>query len=395
MAIRRSPYPVGGTVRTIGSHTMPRLRPLALVVPLLAAACAQDLPDERLIIAHRTLAIRTEVTTPIVQDPELDADRPKAQALPFETVEITPFIVNQDGAVDPESLDIVWLACELTPGQGLFACISDSFPTTLADIPDCEVPDIGQLGGTELPEMESPCLIGREGSPQYVVPLSANVFVGGAIELTMIAGVPGGTSTDVCAAELLSDEHDLPNDCLYAVQRLTLGPVELLAKLAADFGAEIPGVEVPDELPEPDRNPRITEVRVGVIDETGKQVGDALIVPAGGMFSAPLGSTVQVEIDSPEEDLQTFLIPVNNGESYEERAEAYQGDWYRTWGEFLSGTSDDPKSYNQWTLVQGEQDETETPPDNRARLYYAVRDGRQGVNWYWFEVEVTEPETSP
>jgi hypothetical protein len=379
-------------------ESMPRRRSLALLVALAGAAgCAQDLPDERLIISHRVLAIRTAVTASLVPDAELDADRPKAQALPFETVEITPFIVNQDGEVDPDSLDVIWLACELTPGLGLFACVSDSFPTTLADIPDCEVPDINELSGTELPEMVSPCLIAREGSPEYIAPLTANVFVGGAIELTMIAGVPGGTSTDECAKQLLGDEYDLPNDCLFAVQRLSMGPVELLVQLAADFGVEIPGIEVPDpeDVPEPDRNPRITEVRVGIIDEEGMQVGDAQVVPYGGMFSAPLGAVLQIEVDSPEEDLQTFLIPVNNGESYEERDEAYQGDWYRTWGEFLSGSSDDPMSYNLWTLVQGEQDEMETPPGDRARLYYAVRDGRQGVNWFWFEVEVTEPEMMP
>jgi hypothetical protein len=52
-------------------------------------------------------------------------------------------------------------------------------------------------------------------------------------------------------------------------------------------------------------------------------------------------------------------------------------------------------SYDQWLLVQGEQDELEMPVDNRARLYYAVRDGRQGVNWFWFEVEVTPAELTP
>jgi hypothetical protein len=377
---------------------MTRPRSLALLAFLVGmVGCAMDLPDERLIISYRTLAIRTAVTTSLLPNAELDADRPKAQALPFETVELTPFIVNQDGNVDPDSLDVVWLACELTPGQGLFGCVSAAFPIALAEIPDCEVPDINQLSGGDLPEMVSPCVIAREGSPEYVVPLSANIFVGGAIELTMIAGVPGGTSTDECAKQLLADEYDLPDDCLYAVQRLSVGPVELLVQLAADFGVEIPGIELPDpeDLPEPDRNPRITEIRVGVIDEEGMQVGDAFVVPSGGVFSAPLGSTLQVEVDSPEEDLQTFLIPVNNGESYEERSEAYQGDWYRTWGDFLSGSSDDPMSYNQWMLVQGEQDETEIPLNNRARLYYVVRDGRQGVNWFWIEVEVTEPESMP
>ena len=362
----------------------------------LGSGCAMDLPDARVIISHRVLAMQTSVVASLFPG-AVDPDKPKAEALPFETVEIRPFIVSEDGEVDADSLDMVWLACELTPGQGLFACLQDAMPLALDDIPECVAPGIEDLMSEELPELDSPCLIGREGTPEYEVPLSANVFVGGSIELTMIAGVPGGTGTDDCAAELLSGAFDLPDDCLFAVQRLNIGPIELLLSFAAGFGLEIPGFEIPDEedIPEPDTNPRISEVRVGVINEDGEQVGDAVAMSYGGLFSAPLDSILQIEVDSPEEDLQTFLIPVNNGESFEERSEAYQGEWYRTWGQFLSGTSDDPMSYNQWTLSQGDQDETEVPPEDRARMYYIVRDGRQGTNWFWFEIEATEPEIAP
>ena len=383
----------------------PRITTLALAAAVLggaggAAGCAMDLPDARVIISHRVLAIQTAVVAsvyPGAVDPDPDAPT-KAQALPFETVEITPFLVNEDGEVDPDSLDIVWLACELTPGQGLFACLQDAMPLALDDIPECVAPsfDVFMSEDLELPELDSPCVIGREGTPEYVVPFAANVFVGGSMELTMIAGVPGGTATDVCAAELLAGNYDLPDDCLFAVQRLNVGPVEVLLSFAASFGFEIPGFEVPDpeDVPEPDQNPRITEVRVGIIGEDGEQVGDAVVMDYGGTFTAPRESLLQIEVDSPAEDLQTFQIPVNNGESFEDRDEAYQGDWYRTWGRFLSGSSDDPMSYNQWTLSQGDQDETEIPPEDKARVYYVVRDGRQGTNWFWFEVDVTEPEAT-
>ena len=370
-----------------------RLGLLALVCAS-TVGCAMDLPDPNLIIDHRVLAIRTAVTMPLVpaEDPQVDLDTPKAQALPFEAVEITPFIVDPEGPVDPDNLDIVWLACELTPGQGLFACLQDAMPLALDDIPDCVEPSFADLMGGALPEIETPCLIGREGSPEYTVPLTANVFIGGGIELTMISGVPDGTSTDDCAREVLRGEYDLPNDCLVAVQRLDVGPVEQLLILAGDFGVEIPGFEAPDpeDVPEADRNPRIAEIRVGQVED-GEQVGDAVVIQPGDQISAPLLATLQVEVDSPEEDLQTYLIPVNNGESFEERPEAYQGAWYRTWGKLLSATSDDPSSYNQWLLSPGEQDEGETPTDDLARMYYVVRDGRQGVNWFWFTVEVTEP----
>lgn len=369
---------------------------IALSVSLVSA-CAMDLPDPKLIIDHRVLAIRTAVTMPLIPDPDpqVDALTPKAQALPFETVEITPFIVNPDGPVDPDSLDVLWIACQMTPGQGLFSCLQAAMPLTLDDLPECSEPSFDDLMGEELPEPESPCLIAREGSPEYVVPLSANVFIGGAIELTMIAGVPGGTDTDRCAAELLADEHDLPDDCLFAVQRLSVGPIEQLLVLADMFGVEIPGFEPPDpeDVPDADRNPQITEIRVGLVDAQGEQIGDAFIIAPGEQVIAPRDAIVQVEVDSPEEDLQTYLVPVNNGESYEERSETYQGDWYRTWGTLLSGTSDDPSSFNRWTLTQGEQDEGEAPVGDLARLYYVVRDGRQGVNWFWFEMQVEAPET--
>ena len=161
------------------------------------------------------------------------------------------------------------------------------------------------------------------------------------------------------------------------------------------FGVEIPGFEPPDpeDVPDADRNPQITEIRVGLVDAQGEQIGDAFIIAPGEQVIAPRDAIVQVEVDSPEEDLQTYLVPVNNGESYEERSETYQGDWYRTWGTLLSGTSDDPSSFNRWTLTQGEQDEGEAPVGDLARLYYVVRDGRQGVNWFWFEMQVEAPET--
>jgi len=367
---------------------------LASSVLLLASACAMDLPDPRLIIDHRVLAIQTAVLMPLIPDadPEVDAQTPKAQALPFETVRITPFIVNPEGPVEPNSLDALWIACELTPGQGLFGCLQAAMPMGVDDLPECSEPSFSDLMGDELPEPASPCLIAREGAPNYVVPFSANVFIGGAIELTMIAGVPDGTPTDTCAASILRGDYDLPDDCLYAVQRLKVGPVEQLLVLAEMFGVEIPGFAAPDpeDVPEPDRNPRISEIRVGLISE-GEQVGELVVIESGDLVAVPRETVVQVEVDSPREDLQVYPIPVNNGESFEERSEAYQGDWYRTWGVLLSGTSDDPSSFNQWGITQGDQDEDEAPAGGRARMYYVVRDGRQGVNWFWFELQVDDP----
>jgi hypothetical protein len=373
----------------------PRARLVSLAAVALALGCATDLPEQGLIIDTRVLAIKTTVITPLIPDPA-DAETPKAQALPFETVRIEPFVVGPEGPIDPDSIDPVWIACELTIGQGLFACIQDAFPITLDEIPECVAPSFSDLEGGALPEPVSPCVIARAGSPEYVVPISANVFIGGAIELTMIAGSPTGTSTDDCARELLAGDHVLPDDCIYAVQRLSVGPIEQLLVLAGMFGVPLEGFEIPDpeDVPEPDRHPRITEVRVNLQDPEGEPVGESTPIAMGDVVEVPLGVTLRVDVVSPEEDLQVFPVAINNGESFEDRDETYAGHWFRTWGTLLAGGSDDPESWNEWNFVPGLQDPKEelAPPNERARLYYVVRDGRQGVNWFWFEAQTVEVE---
>lgn len=372
--------------------------PLACVVLTSALGCATDLPEQGLIISTRVLAIKTTVTAPLLPDPA-DADTPKAQALPFETVTIEPFVVGPEGPIEPDSLDPVWIACELGAGQGLFACIQEAMPLTLDELPECVAPSFADLDGGALPDSVSPCMIGRAGIPEYTVPLSANVFIGGAIELTMIAGSPTGTSTDDCARELLAGEYELPNDCIYAVQRLSIGPLEQLLALAAMFGVPLEGFEVPDpeDIPAADRHPRITEVRVNLQDPEGEPLGESTPIAMGELIEIPLASTLRIDVVSPAEDLQVFPVGINNGESYEDRDEAYSGSWYRTWGTLLAGGSDDPESYNEWTFMPGAQDPDDepAPPNERAILYYVVRDGRQGVSWFWFEVATTPPEPAP
>ncbi len=357
----------------------------ALGVALLAAGCGDMLPDPNQIVRTRLLAIRTEVTQPLIEDEDATS---RAQALPFETVGIVPFIVGPDGPIDADTLDPVWLACELPPGVSLLTCLQDAMPITLDEIPDCPVPSFADLDGEDLPTPPSPCVIGRTGSPQFIVPLSVNTLVGGSIELTVIAGDPEGPSTDECADPFLSAAYELPDDCLYAVQRLSVGPLEYFLFVAQQLGVEIPGFAVPEpeDVPEPDRNLRITSFRAGVVDESGDQ-GDLTEVAVGEILELDLDQILRVELTQPEEDLQTYEIPINNGAEIEEREEVHDGQWYRSWGRILSGASDDPESFNEWNFTEDVQDETSEPPDDRAFMYYVVRDGRQGVAWWWFQVE--------
>jgi hypothetical protein len=335
------------------------------------------------------LAIQTEVTTPLPFIEEEPDAAGRAQALPFEGVTITPFLVDPKGPIDPADVDPVWIACEMSPGQGLFGCIQEQFPLELDDIPACPEVDFLTVDLEDPPPSVSPCVISRSFAPEYTVPFSQNLFVGGDIELTMIAGPPEGTSTEACAEPILAGESQLPNDCLYAVQRLSLGPVEWMGALLEEFGIEIEGLEAvdPEDLPDADRNPRITMIESTIIGADG-QASETVEVADGDTITTRLGETVRITTTSPEGDLQTYQIEVNNGESFEDEQEVYFGSWFVTWGDLLAGSSDDPESFNEVTLVQGSQDEDETPPDGEGHIFYVQADSRQGVAWWHLRLEV-------
>lgn len=371
-----------------------KLAPL-LVGPLLlsAAACAEPLPSVQLVIGPRVLAIKTEVTTPLpFIEEEADAAT-RSQAMPFEGVTITPFLVGPQGPYAADELSPAWIACEMSPGQGLFGCIQDSFPIELDAIPACPVVNLETIELEDPPPTVSPCLISREFAPEFTVPFSQNLFVGGDIELMMIAGPPSGTSTEDCAEPILAGESQLPNDCLYAVQRLSLGPVEAMIALLAEFGVEIDGLDPidPEDIPDADRNPRITKIESVITNPKG-ETGTTNEVNSGDTISVRLGDTLRIITTSPEGDLQTFPIEVNNGESFQEDQERYFGAWFVTWGELLSGYSDDPESFNDLTLIAGEQDEDETPPNDEGHIFYVLTDNRQGVAFWHLRLEVLPEE---
>lgn len=365
----------------------------------LGTACGGDLPISERIASTRVLALRSEVIAPLMpDDPALGT---RCEALPFETVRLTPWVVTPEGPLDltdRENFDPVWIACNLAPGRGLFACIKDAFPLKLADLETCPVPSFTDLGGglEALPEMHGPCILPDDGSPDglqdFTVPLAGNLLIGGDLEVTMISRSPGSPSTAECAEPFLADESELPNDCIYAVQRVAVGPTERLLALAAMFGVDLPPElgEVPDpeDIPDGDRNPRIQDFQVFLIhpDAEDEELGPQ---PPGAVIQAAPGDTLKIVTNASETDLQEYLVPINGGAGGSEtKTEAYDGSWFRTWGSLLANGSDDPMSMDDWTMRRGEQDETEQAPDNRATLYYVLRDGRLGVDWWWISVEL-------
>lgn len=379
----------------------------ALVLASLPSACAMDLPIAERIAGVRPLAMRIEAVDPFAAPEEAV----RAEVLPVEVLRAIPLVVDEQGPLTPErieaELEPVWLACPMQPVQGLFACLSGQLPLVLDEIEECPPVDFSALDPSsgQLPAMPAPCRVPIDGvlstpaQPSMQVPLDFNFFLGGDLELTMIGHRSEAVSTERCAQALLQEEP-VPSDCLVAVQRAAIGPDAEILRLAGEAG--LPGLDqlgaIPpeDQIPDADRNPRITGLRVVVSDDEVRRddllsvlEAEGVEVAAGDTLTVKAGQTLVIETTAPEEDLQTYLILADDG-VFEERQESYVGDWYRTWGTLLSNDSDDPVSYNTWRMVPGEQDDIESdlPPDGRATLYYVLRDDRQGVTWSWFHVMV-------
>ncbi len=381
---------------------MSRPVPLRLLLALAAGtgglACAMDLPLQERIASTRPLAMRVDVVDPTA-DPEAAV---RNEALPLETIAITPLLVDPAGVLDDARIEAevqpVWLACPLQPIEGVFGCLSSRLPLALEDIEACPTVDLASLDlqSGNVPQVPVPCRIeaGTPARPQLQVPIHPNLLIGGDLEITMIGHVPGESSTEACAEAVLGQADELSASCIVASHRASVGPDSEILALASAFGIEGLGevdVAAPPEPPAPDTHPRILTFTVAITDEND-EVLQTLEVARGDTVVVAPGQSLQIVTTTDEADLQTYYIAQDN-DQFEETREFLNGSWFRTWGELLSPVSDDPMSMNTWTMVPGEQDEREPqrPPDDRATLYYVLRDSRQGVDWWWFSVDVTAP----
>lgn len=348
--------------------------------------CAMELPTSDLILDERPLAIRVEAAGDA-------ADPVRTEVLPLERVRLRPWIVTPQGPLDPtrveRELEPLWLACALPPRVGLFGCLSSKLPLDAAAIPPCPEPDLAALDPSALlaSAPPSPCRIAASptAEPEYTVPLDPTFLVGGDVELTMVAHRPGRGTSEDCLRALVSEADELPEACLYASQRLTIGPASALYEAAAALGVTL---GAPPPVTAPDTHPRIQSFTIEAF-LGGRPIGPPVtLVEPGQTVQAPPGARLELRTEAAASDLQTYYSTGDAG-VWDEQRESYTGRWFRTWGTLWSPQSDDPTSFNRWELVPGEQDTSELPPGGRATLFYVLRDGRQGVTWWWFDVEVT------
>lgn len=375
--------------------TLPRC---SLVLGLALAGCGGDLPLPERIASLRPLAVRV-----VVDDPGADPDAPaRAEAMPFETVRLHPLFMDPEGLWSEErvgeELEPIWLACVLAPTQGLGGCTMAARPLAGEDVPVCPAPMLGPIDPSMPPSVPSPCRIDTDspGTPAYQVPLDGAFLLGSDVEVTMIGHAPDAdVDSEACLDALLATDGDPDPGCIFVAQRVAVGPDGALVALAEQFGVPADALPAaPDPVPDPDSHPRISSVKVAAYaDKTEGSLIDTFTPADGDELELAWGTRLEITIEAPKDDLQTYAVPNDDG-TFVPRTENYAGRWFRTWGDLLGPTSNDPTAIDTWTLRKGAQDEDDVPPTGddgvaRARLVYVLRDDRQGVTWTSFSVKVT------
>lgn len=335
-----------------------RKRTLALcIVATLASACAFDLPEEALIVDERVLGVR-----PVA--PDGDEEVPRAEFLPLQDVTIEVLAVDAEGPLDPASVQARWLACPSGPNLPTFSCVSDVVPVDLADVPQCPTD-----AGTPV-DLPAPCVLSDAFAPSFVVPAFTQAFAGFSFDLTLILALGDGPDIDGCSEALLAGDYDTPDGCLYTGYAMAIGPASELAAL----NPNAPPTMAPDDSP--NHHPSPARVMVGLDD------GDAFeVMASGASVTLQPGQMLRLDVEPNEADLETYSVPVNNGESFTRVQESLTTRWFRSSGTF-EGSGQAPPILGATGVVWAPGDKS------TARIYALTRDGRGGVDWWWLDIEV-------
>ena len=313
----------------------------------------------------------------------LPADRPRAEVLPLDTVELDALVANVDGLVDLE--DAAWVLC----GGGDVGCLPsmERQGERYGALADC----------TESSATDSyACLAGRGPHPRVVMPalvppesLFDPTGNGDAFALErvgLIVGTPEGPTTDACLEQLVSGPRVDFRGCAIGVRTLPFGPRWVMQGLLEEAYPWYDGaLEIPSFLAEllpPNAAPQIEEVRVGVGRIQDLQIG----VPDEQLETRSVHEVIEVEAGTevliepvvPLRDQQLVLWPIGP-ESFIGRYESFG---YSIWADApLWGLYGANRWFEQFPLVVPE---TEGP----VRVYVVTIDTQNGLSWFTLDLEV-------
>ena len=290
----------------------------------------------------------------------IPADRERQQPLPEDTVEVELLVVDGDGEIDPETLDVRWLSCvpgvPCTQGQRWRErppCLEDRLPA-------------------------EPCSLGSQPRLRYTIPpfnADEPLFAQYQLAWLTVAGVPAERDTASCLDDLAKFAPEDLDGCLIALHLFELGPIGPFLAAAERDGFEL-GVEtVPLDLAaaaQPGFNPELTEL--AFTDFPGSTV--AVARPGEPTRVPPAVELYRGNPDFRDSQAYVFASVAPDGSFIDAgtTAERLSIALYST----EPGRMDGPFSSAIQTGEVGES----------FSILAVVRDGRGGQAWEWLDFEV-------
>lgn len=334
-----------------------------LVVVLAAVACGPSIDPEWLVTGPREIALEVEV---VAQGPYgapiVDTSRTPRDALPLDTLQLVPVVVDADGPIDAETLEGAWIMC-----GGVRSCL---LADTLVDRPACTGQELQPSepcrfdgGGTARLTMANlPTSLPSEGSVLELLAGPTVSFVGSTAQ---------GPGVEACLARF--DARERLDGCLMMERVLGLGPLgELVDVLrAAGFDPGI-GEQADTLLARPrNRNPAVEQLRVEIGSESR-------VVQAGTKVIVPRDEAIVLTVETSEADLDPYDVLV--GDELATLTDTITVQWWLD----REVERDEPVYGQPWVRWRPGS------VTGVVRAYVVLRDGREGEGWGWLDLEIAD-----
>lgn len=335
---------------------------VVLLAGTMLAACTPPLDPPWLLTTPRELALQVEVVQQgPYGEPIVPGTRSPRDALPLDTLSLTPVIADANGPLDVDELEGIWILCG---GQGNCLLTADE----LSALPTCSSEDIRPPepcrfadGGTgTLTLADLPTAIPTEELTVF------DLLVGPIV--SFVASAPDGPGLDACLSRL--EARQRLDGCLLMQRALGLGPLGDMVDLVIALGLD-PGIgpEAETLLARPrNRNPAVEHFRLSY----GTEVQE---VPAGSVVAVPGDQRIGLSVVTTDEDLDRYEVETPDG----------------------TITFEDPLSAQWWFDAEVDRDdglpgalEVSWRADgiDRVRAYVVLRDGFGGEGWGWLDLEI-------
>lgn len=332
-------------------------RRTTLLVLTAATACTPALDPPWVLARARELGMRVEVVAQGPYGLSLDDTRPSVnEALPLDTVEITPFVAGPDGEVAVGDLDPQWYLCR-EPAS----CLLLAEPNAL---PPCDVEFL-------LPEQT--CALSGDDTltltlgdftpaetPEAVFAINSPPSVG------LVASTDQGPGTDACLGAIGARES--LEGCLWTERTLSLGSVGEVVESLELLGYElelseslVPLLGVPRN-----HNPSVQEFQVTVD-------GEATMHATGSTVVVPRRAAVVVQYLPSDDDIDRYEVEIDGATVQLE--DQLGGRWFAS----REVTEFDDRGINS-LVWQAERTEP-------VRIHFVVRDDRRAEAWGWLDFE--------